>query len=68
MESNNSLKSIASKGMIWSALYKFSAQGGQSIIGIILARLLVPADYGLIGMLAVFIAIFQAFVNILLKI
>mgnify|MGYP006189861827 CR=1 FL=1 len=68
MESNNSLKSIASKGMIWSALDKFSAQGGQSIIGIILARLLVPADYGLIGMLAVFIAIFQAFVNILLKI
>jgi teichuronic acid exporter len=59
----SSLKSLASKGIFWSAVEKFSVQGSQFIIAIILARLLVPADFGLIGMLAIFIAIAQTFVD-----
>lgn len=61
--SNRSLKSQATKGMLWSALEKFSVQGIQFILGIILARLLMPSDYGLIGMLAIFIAISQWFID-----
>ncbi len=58
-----SLKSMATKGMLWSALDKFAVQGGQFIIGIILARLLMPEDFGLIGMLSIFIAISQTFID-----
>ena len=49
--------------MIWNAIETFSLQGGQFIIGIILARLLTPNDYGLVGMLAIFIAISQIFID-----
>ena len=63
MNSNHSLKSTATKGMIWSTIEKFSVQGSQLLIGILLARLLIPADFGLIGMLAIFIAIAQTFVD-----
>ena len=58
-----SLKSQATEGMLWSALEKFSVQGIQFILGIALARLLLPSDYGLIGMLAIFIAISQWFTD-----
>jgi len=49
--------------MIWSAFGSFAVQGISFAIGIILARLLLPSDYGLIGMLAVFFAISQLFVE-----
>ena len=57
------LKSSVTQGMFWSAIEKFSIQGGQFFIGIVLARLLMPSDYGLIGMLSIFIAISQTFVD-----
>ena len=56
------LKKKAIVGVFWSSIERFSAQGIQFILGIILARLLTPQDYGLVGMLAIFIAISQAFV------
>jgi O-antigen/teichoic acid export membrane protein len=56
MKDNSSLKSKATRGMIWSAFGTFSSQGISFIIGIILARILMPSDYGLIGMLAIFFA------------
>lgn len=49
--------------MAWSAFGTFAVQGISFVIGIILARLLMPSDYGLIGMLAVFFAISQLFVE-----
>lgn len=49
--------------MMWSALDKFTVQSGQFVIGIILARLLMPEDFGLIGMLSIFFAISQAFID-----
>ncbi len=60
---NQSLKSQATKGMLWSAVDKFAVQGGQFIIGVLLARLLMPEDFGLIGMLSIFIAISQSFID-----
>lgn len=58
-----SLKSVALKGMLWSAADKFAGYAGQFIIGIVLARLLMPEDFGLIGMLSIFIAISQSFID-----
>ncbi len=57
------LKQKALDGTLWSAIDKFVSQGFSFIIGIILARLLLPADYGLIGMLSIFIAISSSLVN-----
>ncbi len=58
-----SLKSRATHGMLWNVVEKLSVQMGQFIIGIVLARILMPEDYGLIGMLSIFIAISQTFID-----
>ncbi len=60
---SESLKSKAISGIIWSTIERFSAQGLQFIVMIIMARLLMPNDYGLIGMLAIFMAIAQSLVD-----
>ncbi|BFM44209.1 lipopolysaccharide biosynthesis protein [Flavobacterium sp. CFS9] len=60
---NSSLKSTAIKGIFWSAVDKFAIQFGQFIVGILLARILLPEDFGVIGMLAIFIALSQTFVE-----
>ncbi|MES2132271.1 MAG: lipopolysaccharide biosynthesis protein [Bacteroidota bacterium] len=59
----STLKEKAVNGVIWSVAERFGNQGIQFIIGLILARLLMPEDYGLIGMLLVFISIAQVFVE-----
>ncbi|HRS10242.1 MAG TPA: lipopolysaccharide biosynthesis protein [Sedimentisphaerales bacterium] len=59
----SSLKSKAVSGLLWSGLDAVSQQVLVLGIGIILARLLDPADFGLIGMLAIFMAIARAFLN-----
>lgn len=48
---------------MWSAIERFGNQGIQFVIGLVLARLLMPEDYGLIGMLLVFISVAQVFVE-----
>jgi O-antigen/teichoic acid export membrane protein len=57
------LKKKTAKGMLWSAVERFSTQGIQFLFGIILARLLTPADYGVIAMLTIFLAISQTFID-----
>lgn len=49
--------------VMWSTIERFSSQGVQFVVSIIIARLLMPADYGIIGMTAIFIGISQAFVD-----
>jgi len=60
---SNSLKVSAASGIFWSAVEKFSVQVGQAVIFIVLARLLMPEDFGLIGMLAIFIAVSQTVID-----
>ncbi|HRA71914.1 MAG TPA: lipopolysaccharide biosynthesis protein [Flavobacterium sp.] len=60
---NTSLKSIATKGIIWSAVDKFAVQFGQFVVSIVLARILMPEDFGLIGMLTIFIVLSQTFIE-----
>lgn len=52
-----SLRNEAIKGMSWAAIEKFTSQAIAFILGIIMARLLAPADYGVIGMTGIFIGI-----------
>ena len=59
----NSLKKKTVHGVIWSALERFSVQGIQFILQILMARILMPDDYGVIAMLAIFIAISQSFID-----
>lgn len=60
---SESLKHQAVKGMVWSAVERFSVQGVQFILGIIIARLVSPSEYGLIAMLGIFLAIAQTFID-----
>ncbi len=59
----DSLKAKTFHGVVWSALERFSLQGVQFVINIIMARLLLPSDYGIIAMLAIFLQISQTFVD-----
>ena len=59
----SSLKDKTVKGVIWSAVDRFSAQGIQFVFSILIARLLVPEDYGVIAMLNIFLAVSQTFID-----
>ena len=50
-------------GVFWNAIEKFLLQGVTFLISVVLARLLMPSDFGLIGMLGVFISVTGVFVN-----
>lgn len=52
-----SLKKAAFSGMIWVFADTFIVKGISFIGSIILARLLVPSDFGLVAMISIFIAI-----------
>ena len=56
-----SIKQQVTKSVFWSAVERFSVQGVQFILSLIIARLLLPADYGLIAMLSIFMSIAQTF-------
>lgn len=57
------LKSKVTRGVIWSAVERYSVKGVEFLLFLILARLLTPHDYGLIGMLAIFMALSQVFID-----
>lgn len=57
-----SLRQKTIRGLSWAFIDRFANQLSQFIFGIILARLLSPAEYGLIGMLAIFFEIADTFI------
>ena len=59
----NDLKQKAASGMMWTAIQKYSSMIISFISGIILARLLTPHDYGCIGMLGIFMALAETFID-----
>lgn len=58
-----SLKQKTVKGVAWTSLDQVATLGFGFVIGVIMARLLSPSDYGLLAMIAVFNAIAFAFIN-----
>ncbi len=48
-----------SRGVSWSALERFLSQGIQFVVTVVLARLLLPTDFGLIALVLVLLNILQ---------
>ena len=63
MSSNEVSRNKVMKGLFWVYLENISAQLVTFIVSIILARLLLPNDYGLIALVTVFINIANVFVS-----
>ena len=59
----DSLKSKTIQGLSWSFVELAGMQVVQFVTGIILARLLFPEQFGLIGMITVFIAVAKTFLD-----
>lgn len=51
------------RGFAWSAIDRIAIQAIQFIIGIILARILSPREYGILAILIVFIVLSQVFID-----
>lgn len=47
------LKRKTLRGTVWSTVERFSVQIIQFAVMIVMARILTPADYGLVGMLKI---------------
>ena len=57
MNSTGSLRKKATSGILWSAFERFGQQGCGFLVQLLLARLLAPEQFGLIAMVAVFVAL-----------
>lgn len=58
-----SLKKQAVRGVGWSFADSMLGQGITFIVGLVLARLLSPDEYGLIGIITIFITVFNSIVD-----
>lgn len=61
--SDQGLKNKAVRGVGWSAVDSFLGHGITFLVGLILARLLSPSEYGLIGIVTIFITVFNAIID-----
>lgn len=61
--SKQSLKNKTITGVGWSAADAILGSGITFLVGLILARILSPDEYGLIGIVTIFIAILRGFVD-----
>lgn len=55
-------KSVLSN-LFWRFSERTAAQGVSFVVSIVLARMLTPEDYGLVGLITVFISIATVFVS-----
>ncbi|MEX9565625.1 lipopolysaccharide biosynthesis protein [Morganella morganii] len=60
---SHNLKQKTTSSLKWSAIERLATQLVQLVVMLVLARILGPHAFGLIGMLAVFIAVSQVFVD-----
>ena len=60
---SESLKSKTVKGVGWSFADNIANQGITFLVGLVLARMLTPAEYGLIGIILIFVNIFNSIIN-----
>lgn len=61
--SNEDLKSKTKRGLYWKAFDTYASFAMQFIVGIVMARLLTPEDYGITALPAVFMAIASTIVD-----
>lgn len=61
--SQKSLKNKTIKGTMWSAVDNVTQMGVSFVVSIVLARLLSPDDYGLIGIINIFTFVCIAIIN-----
>lgn len=63
MQTKTSLKTKAVKGFAWGLIDKIVNQLAYILVSVYLARLIGPEGYGLIGMLAIFMAVANSLMN-----
>lgn len=59
----DSLKSKALRALSWTFLEAVGLRGTQFVVGVVLARLIDPGQFGLIAMLAIFIAVAESLLD-----
>ena len=57
------MKQKTVKGVMWSSIDRFTTQGIQFVFSILIARLLLPSDYGVVAMLNIFMSISITFID-----
>ncbi len=60
---SESLKTKTIKGVSWSFVDNIAGSGIMFLVGLILARILTPKEFGLIGIISIFIAVFNSIVD-----
>ena len=63
MSGEESLKKKTVRGTFWSAVDNVANQGVTFLVGLVLARLLTPHEYGLIGYIMILVAVFNSIVD-----
>ena len=63
MSQQQTLKDKTIKGTAWSAIDNVTQMGVSFLVSIVLARLLSPDDYGLIGIINIFTVVCTAIIN-----
>lgn len=61
--SETNMKSKVLSGLFWKVMENGGTQGIQFIVSIILAKLLTPEEYGIVGLITIFITIANVFVQ-----
>ena len=57
------LKNKTVKGAVWSAVDAFSGQGIGFVVGIILANILSPSEYGQLAIIMIFVCVFNCIID-----
>lgn len=60
---SDTLRNRTISALLWSAVERFGQQGVRFLTTIVLARLLTPDDFGVLGILMVFIIVAEAAIN-----
>lgn len=57
------LKEKTVKGVVWSSIDRFTSQGISFVFSMLIARMLMPSDYGVVAMLGIFMAVSGCFID-----
>ena len=60
---NESMATKTLKNLLWKFAERIGAQGVKFLVSLVLARLLLPSDYGTIALISIFISIMNVFIE-----